>query len=310
MSVLSYQSIRARCSSVGGLIEPFELENCKSAGYDLTAGGAYYLAHDCDKTGEVKTGRLAPDRGPLEIGRNQVALIAISERLNVPKDLVGHVSLKMNLLLKGVIMASQSQIDAGYTGHLTILLYNLSDRAVTVHFHDSIVRVEFITLDKETESAYKGKFQDRGLVIDDPISSSLSNMDNRVEGAIAEVQRIGHRDLVGGIALAVAFVVAILTAILVVITLYGPVQKEASDAQAAVTESSSQLQQELTKAQTVEATLKKELAKANREAKHTTTQAQKTSIQLNQQLQAILANLNIASWLTPTGLIHPTGSVR
>jgi hypothetical protein len=113
----------------------------------------------------------------LELPPNQVVLVQMHERLNLPNDLVGHLSLKVDVLLEGVIMSSQSQIDAGYKGPIYALLYNLNDRSVWLPWKRPILRLEFARLDRPT-SPYRGDFKPDStltsvLQVHGPVNASL-----------------------------------------------------------------------------------------------------------------------------------------
>jgi hypothetical protein len=157
----------------------------------------------------------------LEIGANEVVLILAHEKVQMPNNLVGHLSLKLELLLKGLIMSSQSQVDAGYRGPIYALLYNLSDVPVTVHHLDPFLRIEFALLDADTGRPYDGVFKPDftlGDVVKGRIRSSLSAMEERLADVERRVFRIAAGSVIAGL--------------LAIIGILGPVQGQASDARA------------------------------------------------------------------------------
>ncbi|HEX2070129.1 MAG TPA: hypothetical protein VHF90_00590 [Thermoleophilaceae bacterium] len=136
-----------------------------------------------------------------------MAIVTAKEMVCLGPDMVGHLSLKQDVLLQGLIMASQSQIDAGYEGRIFALLYNLSDNEVTLEYGDSVLRLELVRLAERTEKPYEGDFQGITLAkaLQRPVGSSL-------EGLRHEVDRI--RKLLLGIPVAtlLAIVIAIVLA--------------------------------------------------------------------------------------------------
>lgn len=227
LTILTAQEIRARCAAPSEpLVHPCEEENVRSASYDLRLGDEYYLSPlDPHLAGPIKTERFDELNTALEIPPNQVVLIEMCEVVCIPKDLVGHLSLKLDILLQGLIMASQSQIDAGYKGRIYALLYNLSGREVTLHRFQSALRLEFARLDEETEKPYAGDYspEDRlASVMRRRITSGLDVIQQEAHGATVSIKRIAWRGAIGGA----------LTLFALLVGVVAPIQKDASDATA------------------------------------------------------------------------------
>ncbi len=185
--VVPHQQILSLCDMVSsdpdnretttGPINPCVKGNVRSAGYDLRLGLEYYLRNQREEAaGALEVRVLDPQTvATITIPANQVIIVAIRESLKLPNNMVGHLSLKLDLLLKGLIMSSQSQIDAGYSGNIFALLYNLSDRSVEISYLDSILRLELETLLEATDAPYHGNYQEIPLAasLHSPIGSSL-----------------------------------------------------------------------------------------------------------------------------------------
>jgi deoxycytidine triphosphate deaminase len=158
-----------------GPIQPCLKSNVRSAGYDLRLGTQYYLPNVKDEGADDYGGLVSVRTLDLQkaaticIPANQVIIVSMIEKLSLPDDMVGHLSLKLDLLLKGVIMASQSQIDAGYKGGIFALLYNLSNEEVCIKHGSPVLRMELATLSQVTDEPYKGDYGDK------PLSSILSH---------------------------------------------------------------------------------------------------------------------------------------
>lgn len=220
--VLPHQDILEACdfanvsasSSLGkaGPIRPCERANVRSASYDLRLGSDFYMReeqHSFSIT-SASTWPLRSRRHPakreiqkldqdeaLVIPPNGVTIITAEEQVHFDDDLVGRLSLKMDFLLKGLIMASQGQMDAGYRGHVFALLYNLSDREITIRRGDSILRLELVRLHRPSSRPYnsKGDYQDKSLgqLLMGPVGSSLQEMREAVENTEVRVRntRVG-----------------------------------------------------------------------------------------------------------------------
>jgi dCTP deaminase len=193
MSVLPYQEILTMCGlkpddpdtkeTQTGPITPGLKKNIRSAGYDLRLGCKYHLQRNV-RGGKLEVEELdATKCTALVVPPNEVVIVTTVESLKLPDDLVGHLTLKLDLLLRGLIMANQSQIDAGYEGGLFILLYNLSDQNVSLQQGDSILRLELVKLTSATSKPYSGAYKSVSLaqVLKSPIGSSLAVMRREVD---------------------------------------------------------------------------------------------------------------------------------
>jgi deoxycytidine triphosphate deaminase len=185
MSVLSHQAITELCGGSDPVIVGASLDQVRSASYDMRVGTEYYVGaakpdigdQPADIDGGTTISRLDASDRTIVVPADQVVLIRTAEDLNVPLDLVGHLSLKLDVLLRGLLMASQSQIDAGYRGGVFILLYNLGSSPVCLSADTPLVRLEFEQLDQPTEQGYAGDYKpDFGLanILKQPLASSMS----------------------------------------------------------------------------------------------------------------------------------------
>lgn len=199
MSVLPYQEILKLCGlqaadpedkeTSTGPITPSRKGNIRSAGYDLRLGDKYHL-HKGFQVGKLKVQQLDETKAAtLLVPPNEVVIVTTVESLRMPCNLVGHLTLKLDLLLQGLIMANQSQVDAGYEGGLFILLYNLSNRDVSLQLGASILRLELTTLTADTERPYGGLYKNVSLakVLKSRIESSLAVMRKEVDRSKKEL---------------------------------------------------------------------------------------------------------------------------
>lgn len=193
MTILSHQSIRGLCAGPNPMITNANSDaQFRSASYDLRLGDEHYVSCVSSEASKPKIQRFSRDDQLLEIPPNQVALIRTHEDLAMPTDVVGHISLKLELLLRGVIAAPQSQIDAGYSGPIYGLLYNLSDQPVYIKRLTSVFRLEFAKLDAATAQPYSGGYKPSfslADVVTKRIGSSLSTMHEEVNGFRKELAR-------------------------------------------------------------------------------------------------------------------------
>jgi deoxycytidine triphosphate deaminase len=203
--VLPHQEI---LSLVPSVIVGGDVGCVRTASYDMRLGEDYYLHDDTCSDGKQIRQR---GTGVVSIPPNGVLLCTMHESLKLPKDMVGHLSLKVALLMKGIMMASQSQIDAGYEGKIFAMLYNLSHRDVCLRDGEPVLRLELVRLEQETTKPYdntNSKTATLSRHIDAPLIGSLVGIRKEASSAVDKVEqakdRISHTQLWGSLAITVA----------------------------------------------------------------------------------------------------------
>lgn len=183
--------------SGSGPIKPCRRKNVRSASYDLRLGKKFHAASALGFEGQfntvsgLKVSELREEQDEtIFIPPNEVVVVACLERLCMPDDMVGHLTLKQDILLQGLIMASQSQIDAGYEGSIFALFYNLTDAEVSLKYDDSILRLELVRLKEDSLRPYDGDYRDAPLskVLKGSIRSSLAKIHDDVATGGKEVE--------------------------------------------------------------------------------------------------------------------------
>jgi deoxycytidine triphosphate deaminase len=171
-----------------GPIRPCLRQNVRSASYDLRLGTDFHSSETSDSGAVSVSGmpvaKLAKGHDEsIVIPPNDVVVVSSLEKLCLEDDLVAHLTLKHDILLQGLIMASQSQIDAGYEGWIFALLYNLTDEKVILKLGESILRLELVKLPEATKAPYGGDFKNAPLseALIRPVGSSLQDLRRNVE---------------------------------------------------------------------------------------------------------------------------------
>jgi deoxycytidine triphosphate deaminase len=180
----------------------------RTASYDMRIGGDYYLYDEaCNNGKEIRV----RGTGVISIPPNGLLLCTMLESLKLPADIVGHLSLKQTLLMKGIIIASQSQIDAGYEGKIFGLLYNLSQKDLCLKDGEFVLKLELVRLEKPTSDPYNNSTSKTATLshyIETPILSSLVGIRQDATKALDKVERVNITQILGGAALAIAGLVA------------------------------------------------------------------------------------------------------
>lgn len=165
---LSPQSIRAACLGPRPLIEPFIERTVHEpsgmsgglscAGYDVHMGDTILIPrgeHERAFLGGTLT--LIKERKFVITARTGV-LAVTKEAFHLPDDICMFYFNKSTLARK-FINAAATLGEPGWHGHLTLELFNQTDRAVTLHMDQPIGQVVFHRLDVPSETPYTGKYQ-------------------------------------------------------------------------------------------------------------------------------------------------------
>jgi len=126
------------------MIDPFNPENLKPAGYELTVGDQYSLG------GEVKP---LGDGEKIPIPPFQVVIIKIAETLNLPRFLIARWNIRVRWAYEGLLWVGGPQVDPGWVGRLACPIYNLSNKEVKIQRGEPIALMDFVT----TTHFVKGK---------------------------------------------------------------------------------------------------------------------------------------------------------
>ena len=139
-------------------IDPVDTDNIQSASYDLTLGDEYYICSDKDAP-DIK--RLGPNE-KITVPPRATFFVISKEKLCIPLDICGSVSLAFGLIKKGIIFAVQPPIDPGYHGAIVALLHNMSDEELILEHGRHILNVVYYKLESavSAEDAYKGAYDD------------------------------------------------------------------------------------------------------------------------------------------------------
>jgi deoxycytidine triphosphate deaminase len=107
------------------LIRPFNRDNLKPAGYELTIGDEYYSSgafFELDASD--------PDKQTIRIPPFDVAVLKTTEIICMPRYMIARWNIRVKHAYSGLLWVGGPQVDAGYVGHLFCPIYNLSDKPV------------------------------------------------------------------------------------------------------------------------------------------------------------------------------------
>ena len=134
-----------------GLLVPFGEKQLKGASYDIRAGDYAVLVHAVEEGGYERIS--LKERGYIDIAPGQTVAIYSLERLGIPPDMKGRLSLRSYWAIKGLHF-NGGIIDPGYTGLLFFNITNLGVSPVRILYGEGLVTAEFVRLDQPSQRIY------------------------------------------------------------------------------------------------------------------------------------------------------------
>lgn len=184
--ILCTDSIEKLCKGEKPLINPYkEEENRKNpAKTELHLGEYCYCSDKKNSITRLKDGE------SITIKPNSIFLFQTEETFCFPKNLAGHMSLRMGWVAKGLFMPSQTQVDPGYNNVLFGMIYNLSSEDVTIKKGEAITTLEVFKVE-QSQYEYSGKMADTDFekFVSTRIGSSLGELEKRIEDSKKELDK-------------------------------------------------------------------------------------------------------------------------
>jgi dCTP deaminase len=138
---LSKEKILERCGPGDeSLIRPdtFAPDNVRQASYDLRLGAASYVV------GDEAPIQLNKDKQPyLTIAPGQFALLTTAEFLQMPRDLLGFITLRNTYKMQGLINVSGFHVDPTHHGILVFAVNNIGPSDVRLRFEEDTFTIFF-----------------------------------------------------------------------------------------------------------------------------------------------------------------------
>ncbi len=170
--ILSDKTIR-KLINEGKLIEnPIDLEeSLQPSSYDLTLSDQFLIpasntggSNIIDLRKELEYTTLPLRTTPngdtyVIIPSKQFVLAVTQEILNIPEDVTAFVEGRSSIGRSGLIIEDAGLVDAGYTGKITLELYNMTNYDIKLYVGMRIGQLVFYMNDYPSDNPYNGKYQ-------------------------------------------------------------------------------------------------------------------------------------------------------
>lgn len=152
--ILTDEQIIEACRKGTLVIEPFDDAQVEPASYDLRVGRQGATASKKELVDIEKSGYLLLEPGDFGI-------IVTLEEIRLDNQHTGRFGLRSKYTRRGLIASTGPQIDPGFHGRLILSVMNLAPTSIALPYKESIVSVEFHSLEQPTAHAYAGPYQDK-----------------------------------------------------------------------------------------------------------------------------------------------------
>jgi dCTP deaminase len=147
-----------------GMISPFCEENIQPASYDCTLGEAFLVP---EKQGIVELNQ-PQTYEPIKTEGHYLesmtfCLATTREFFNIPVNVVAYVEGRSSIGRVGVFVQNAGFVDPGFSGNITLELFNASPNTVILRPGIRICQLVFMTA-LDVSGGYTGKYQHQGGV--------------------------------------------------------------------------------------------------------------------------------------------------
>lgn len=127
------------------LVNPYNEEMLQPNSIDLTLG--WELKNLNGKSIDLRC-------GSYKLKPKEFILGSTFEKVHIPYDLCGHIDGKSSIGRLGVFIENSGFIDSGFTGNVTLEIYNASDKEFELYHHMDICQIIFQTLSSPVMKPY------------------------------------------------------------------------------------------------------------------------------------------------------------
>ena len=140
-------------------IEPFRRENVQPSSLDLTLGNSFMVMDDMDSIDvrePVRYRKVVKD--VMTIQPHSFVLATTVEKVEIPEDMTAFLEGRSSIGRLGLFIHNAGWVDSGFSGRLTLELYNANSVPIRVHAGMRICQIIFARLGKKAENPYRGKY--------------------------------------------------------------------------------------------------------------------------------------------------------
>lgn len=143
--------------AANGLVAPYDPARVVNGAYELSLGSEVYVTSP-----ESETKRQLVEGEQVPIPPGQFANLLTQEKVTVPAEALGLISVRFRLKQRGLVNVSGFHVDPGYSGHLLFSVFNAGPQPVVIARGEPVFLLWFASFDDATEDddLYAGRARD------------------------------------------------------------------------------------------------------------------------------------------------------
>ena len=165
MAILSNLDI-ARLIKEGKInVEPYDMSNIQGATIDFRIGNKFKYPDYHNKKNKTGIIELEEELEYINLEDNEVIiqpnhfiLGTTLETLTLSRDLCARVDGKSKIGRKGLIVQTAGHIGPGWSGEITLELYNANQMPIKLKYGQKICQIEFHELSSRSTKPYSGQY--------------------------------------------------------------------------------------------------------------------------------------------------------
>lgn len=186
--------------NAGSIVSPFNASQIDCNAYTLRMGAEAYVTPDygailrrnrkqvLKEPSKIPTplGDIPIKGGRVVIPSGQFAFLLTEERVDLPADVMGFISLKSRVKFRGLINVSGFHVDPGFSGHLIYSVFNAGPNPIHLQRGDPLFLLWFADLSGPAQAKYRKKMPVPQIEIPSDLISDVAK-------EVQSVQRISDR---------------------------------------------------------------------------------------------------------------------
>ncbi len=189
------------------VVEPFLEKQIDCSAYTLRMGAEFYVTPSYgfdlrkNKKKQLKEptevaflGKKWPRKGgELVIPPGQFAFLLTEERVNMPKNAMGFISLKSGTKFRGLVNISGFHVDPGFKGSLIYSVFNAGPSPIHLNRGDDVFLLWITDLSEPTEEKFVRKDQEPQVEISSRLVSDVAREAHSLQALSERVERLAQR---------------------------------------------------------------------------------------------------------------------
>lgn len=127
-----------------------DIDRIQPAKYDCRLGNKYKQGEQVIELSVTDTGEVPK----ISIAPGETIIVCTTEEFNIPKDMVGHVTVLARWMKEDVIAKVSTIVDPGFAGQFYFPLSNISIKPVDIEVNRPIISLELVRLTHEVERGW------------------------------------------------------------------------------------------------------------------------------------------------------------